>query len=184
MLKEVTIPGPGSKAPYVLTLEEDGATLDVVFWDEVFQGLEGKLPIPGKLIRAKGKVDLYKDTVQLKVWDVADLSIVTEQDVQRTVTEQPLSRIADISADREGAVFTVSGTLGEPNSIRGGVAWPLSDDSGQITLLFLDRQVSGAERGALEAGVRVRVTAPLTVYKGALELIPVDAGGFRVEAAP
>jgi DNA/RNA endonuclease YhcR with UshA esterase domain len=180
-LKSIDIPGSGSKAPYVLTIEEDGATLAVVLWDDVFQGLEGKLPMLGKLISARGKVDVYKDAIQLKVWDAADLHVVTEQEKQVIVTEQPLSRIANIKAAQQGEVFTVSGKLGEPRSIRGGVVYPLTDDSGEITVLFWDKQISGAERDALESGVRVRITAPLVVYKGTLELVPADAGGFKVE---
>lgn len=181
-LKSVDVPGPGSKAPYVLTLAEEGATLAVVFWDDVFQGLEKKLPVPGKLIRAKGKVGVYKDTVQLKVWDARDLRVITEQGNPGAVTAQPLSRIADIKAERKGDVFTVDGRLGEPRSVRGGVIYPLTDDSGTINVVFWDKKVSGEDRAALESGVRIRVTAPLVVYKGKLELIPVDVGGFNVEA--
>lgn len=180
-LKSVDIPGPGSKAPYILTLEDDGATLAVVFWDDVFQGLEKNLPMPGKLIRAKGKVDVYKDTVQLKVWDAADLSVITEQDRLTSPAERPLSRIADIKAEQKDEVFTVSGVLGEPRSVRGGVVYPLNDGSGEIAVVFWDKKISGAERAALEAGVRLRVTAPLVIYKDTLELVPVDAGGFRIE---
>jgi RecJ-like exonuclease len=181
-LKSIDIPGPGSKAPYVLTLEKNGATLAVVFWDDVFQGLEKKLPTVGKLISAKGKVDVYKDTIQLKVWDAADLHVITEQEKPVVVTEQPISRIADITAERKGDVFTVDGRLGEPRSVRGGVIYPLTDDSGTIDVVFWDKKVSGEDRAALESGVRIRVTAPLTVYKGKLELVPVDVGGFTVEA--
>ncbi|MDD3276037.1 MAG: hypothetical protein PHP93_03190, partial [Kiritimatiellales bacterium] len=182
-LKAITIPGPGSKAPYVLTLEENGAELAVIFWDDVFQGLEKKLPMVGKLIRAKGTVDVYKDTLQLKVWDAADLSVVSEQEKLMAPAERPLSRIADITAEKQGEVFTVVGMLGEPRSVRGGVIYPLTDDSGEIVLLFWDKQVSGNERDALESGVKVRVTAPLVIYKGTLELVPVDVGGFTVETA-
>jgi DNA/RNA endonuclease YhcR with UshA esterase domain len=182
-LTSVDIPGPGSKAPYALTLEEDGATRTVIFWDDVFQGLEQTLPLPGNLIRAAGTVDVYKGTVQLKVRDAADLSVVTEQEKLTTPAERPIRRVADIAAEQAGDIFTVSGTLGEPRSIRGGVIYPLTDGSGEIAVLFWDKQVSGDERAALESGVRVRVTAPLVVYKGTLELVPVDEGGFRVEPA-
>lgn len=180
-LKAIDIPGPGAKTPYVLTLEEDGAELAVVFWEDVFQGLENSLPIPGKLIRAKGAVSVYQGTVQLKIRDADDLSVVTEQEKQGVITERPLSRVADIAAGQEGKIFTVSGTLGEPRSIRGGVIYPLNDGSGEIAVLFWDKQISGDERAALEFGVRLRVTAPLVVYKGTLELVPADAGGFRIE---
>jgi len=75
-LKSVDIPGPGSKAPYVLTLAADGAELAVIFWEDVFQGLDKKLPMPGKLISARGRVGVYQDAVQLKVWEAGDLRVM------------------------------------------------------------------------------------------------------------
>jgi DNA/RNA endonuclease YhcR with UshA esterase domain len=210
-LKEVSVPPPGSKAPYELTLEEDGTELAVIFWDKVFQDLEQKLPTLGKMIRATGRVDVYKETIQLKVWEASDLREVAETEVLKKAVlpsevadlsadlsavasakeealakeEGPsgMSRIADITADKKGVVFTIVGTLGEPKSIRGGVIYPITDDSGEMVVLFWDKQVSGEERDALESGIRLRVTAPLEVYKGVLELIPADVGAFRVEAA-
>lgn len=176
VLKEINVPGPGSRAPYKLTLEQDGTELEVIFWNEVFQGLEQQLPMPGKTLRASGEVDLYKDRVQLKIWDAEDLVEVSEPQ------QSSIASIADITEDREGSVFTISGTLGEPRSIRGGVMYPIADASGDMVVLFWDTQVSGEERAGLKAGVRLRVTAPLVVYHGTLELIPEDAGAFRVEA--
>ena len=78
MLKKISIPRPGAKAPYALTLEEGGVELEVIFWDEVFQGLEKKLPTLGKTISARGRVDLYKEKLQLKVWEATDLRVVDE----------------------------------------------------------------------------------------------------------
>ncbi|MEI8205271.1 MAG: hypothetical protein WCG03_00170 [Kiritimatiellales bacterium] len=75
-LKSVDVPGPGSKAPYALTIAEDGAELVIIFWEDVFQGLDKKLPIPGKLISARGRVGIYKDAVQLKVWEAGDLRVM------------------------------------------------------------------------------------------------------------
>ncbi len=199
-LKEITLPKPGSKAPYVLTLEEDGTELAVIFWDKVFQGLERKLPTLGKTLGARGRVDVYKEKLQLKVWEAADLRELNEQEVLNNVPlpegvpdlsavalakvegRGGLSLIADIAAEQKGEVFTVSGMLGEPKSIRGGVIYPITDTSGEMVVLFWDKQVSGEERDALESGVRLRVTAPLDVYKGVLELIPENAGAFRVES--
>lgn len=75
-LKSVSLPGPGSKAPYVLTLENGGAKLAVVFRDDILRGLEQKLPIPGELISACGKVGSYKDVLQLEIQDPGDLRVV------------------------------------------------------------------------------------------------------------
>ncbi len=181
-LKEVHLPGPGSKAPFVLTLEQDGTELDVIFWDKVFQGLEKKLPMPGKTISARGRVDVYKDKVQLKVWEASDLQEVSPPAAGEAAgLDGALTPIAQITAAQKGTVFTVCGVLGEPKSIRGGVLYPIADQTGEMVVLFWDKQVSGEERDLLEAGVRLRVRAPLVVYKGTLELVPEDAGSFRVE---
>jgi len=203
-LKKITLPKPGSKAPYVLTLKEDGAELAVIFWDKVFQGLERKLPTLGKTIRARGRVDVYKEKLQLKVWEAADLREMSELDAIKTAPASPARserlappiesestgraslseravRITDITAEQKGEVFTVVGTLGEPKSIRGGVIYPITDESGEMVVLFWDKNVSGEERDALESGIRLHVTAPLEVYKGVLELIPENAGAFSVE---
>jgi RecJ-like exonuclease len=72
-LKEISVPRPGSKAPYILTLEEEGAELAVVFWDTVVKELDGNLPMPGKHVSARGQVEVYKETVQLKVREAEDL---------------------------------------------------------------------------------------------------------------
>jgi len=157
----------------------DGAELEVIFWDKVFQGLERKLPMPGKTISALGRVDVYKDKIQLKVWEAADLREVTEK--KPPVSDGTITPIASITAEQKGAMFTVVGTLGEPRSIPGGVIYPIDDDSGEMVVLFWDKKVSGEERDALESGVRLRVTAPLVVYKGTLELVPEDVGAFHVE---
>jgi DNA/RNA endonuclease YhcR with UshA esterase domain len=174
-LKEIQIPGPGSKAPYVLTLEQDGAELEVIFWDKVFQGLEKKLPMPGKMISATGRVDVYKGKIQIKVWEAADLQEVTEKAMPVTAS------IADIKAEQKGTVFTITGTLGEPRSIPGGVIYPITDDTGEMVVLFRDKKISGEERDALEEGITLCVTAPLVVYKGTLELVPPNAGSFSVQ---
>ncbi len=78
ILKSIDVPGPGVRAPYVFTLEENGAELAVIFWDDVFQGLDKKLPMPGKFISACGRVDVYKNVIQLKVQAVGDLRIIEE----------------------------------------------------------------------------------------------------------
>ncbi len=73
VLKEISLPRPGSRAPYIFILEDGGAMLDVVFWDEVFHGLDGTFPIPGKRLRVRGRVSLYHGTVQLKLAAAEDI---------------------------------------------------------------------------------------------------------------
>ena len=104
-LKKISIPKPGSKAPYVLTLEEDGAELAVIFWDNVFQGLEQKLPTLGKNLRARGRVDVYKEAIQLKVWEAADLREINEQEASR------LRHHSNVESNHVANVYLYSGNV-------------------------------------------------------------------------
>lgn len=78
LLKKIDVPGPGSNAPYVLTLEEDGIQRPVVFWNDVFLGMNQTLPLPGERIRACGRVEVYCGMVQLKLRDALDLSVLPD----------------------------------------------------------------------------------------------------------
>lgn len=76
VLRKISVPKPGSDAPYILTLEEDHAELPVVFWDTVLKDMGGKFPEPGERLRACGRIDVYRDAVQLKIGEAADLRAV------------------------------------------------------------------------------------------------------------
>ena len=80
----------------------------------------------------------------------------------------------------ENQTVVAEGVLGEPKSIPGGVIYPLVDGTGSIPLVFWDRSVTGEERDALDKGIRVRVNAPVGLYKGSPQLVPSDVGGFQV----
>lgn len=69
LITRVSIPRPGSNAPYILTLEDGGAEVPAVFWGAVLQAQGGRLPMPGQAVRMQGEIDLYNGTVQLKVRD-------------------------------------------------------------------------------------------------------------------
>ena len=76
---------------------------------------------------------------------------------------------------------TVRGKLGEPRSIRGGVIFPLTDDSGEIQVVLWDRRVPGAERDRLAAGAVVLVSGEVDEYRGALQVVPAKPQHIRVE---
>ena len=80
VLKTVTVPGPGSGAPCSLILEEDGVELPVVFWDDAFSSPERKIPVPGKVLEVRGRVDVYKDEVRLRLQDISALRVISGKD--------------------------------------------------------------------------------------------------------
>lgn len=67
VVTRVSVPSPGSNAPYQLMLEEGGAEVPAVFWGDVLQVRDGRLPMPGGWLRMRGEVGHYRGTVQLKV---------------------------------------------------------------------------------------------------------------------
>ena len=64
-------PRAGSRAPHKIILEDDSGTLEVVHWLEDFPQVA-----VGDALEVRGSVDVYKQTVQLKVWDAADLHLL------------------------------------------------------------------------------------------------------------
>jgi len=169
-VSKVWKPRPGSKAPYRIVLSDSSGSLDIVHW------FVPKLPVAvGDELEIRGTVGVYKDKVQLKVWEAGDI-----HPLEMEVSGNGALNISAITEKMEKQVVSVEGVLGAPKSIPGGVLYPLADGSGTITVVFWDKQVSGEERDALDEGVRVRITAPVKVYRGKLELVPKDVGAFQV----
>jgi DNA/RNA endonuclease YhcR with UshA esterase domain len=161
----------GSKAPSKIILTDPSGSLEVVHWL--------KEPIDVEVddsVEITGTVGVYKGQLQLKLWNVDDfqpLEIVEVADPREI-------DIGKITAEMADKVVIAEGVFGPPQSIPGGVIYPMTDETGTILALFWDKNISGEERDALDEDVRVRIEAPVVVYKGKLELVPVDVGGFQV----
>jgi DNA/RNA endonuclease YhcR with UshA esterase domain len=169
-VSKVWKPKDGSKMPFKIVLEDRSGTLDVVHW------LKEYPPVAvGDRIEVTGTVNVYQETLQLKVWNAEDI-----HPLEKPTLGQGQVAVASIGEPMEKKVVVSEGVLGAPRSIPGGVVYPLTDGSGTIPLVLWDRNVSGEERDALDEGVRVRVTAPVGLYKGEPQLVPADVGGFQI----
>jgi len=170
VVSRVWKPKPGSKAPHKIVLEDPTGRIEIIHWLEKPPEIE-----LGEPLEVTGIVQVYEGRVELKV---------LEKDwIQRpgvSETKPVEVRIGAITALMENQVVIAEGVLGVPRSIPGGVIYPMTDDTGTILLLFWDSQVSGEERDAVDEGMRLRVEAPVVNYKGTLELVPKDVGGFRI----
>jgi DNA/RNA endonuclease YhcR with UshA esterase domain len=182
---EIRAPQAGSKAPYELVLQEGDKTVTVVYWDTVAIHLEQNKPVIGALMGVRGMVSVYKEKVQLKVNHSDQLALLDVAPVSKPAV-QPGTAVAigTITPAMAGSVVTLRGTLGEPNSIKSGVIFPLTDPSGSIQLVLWDRHVPGADRDRLAAGVKVAVSGKIEEYKGSLEIVPANAQAIEVEPAP
>ncbi len=173
-VSKVWKPRPGSKAPHRIVLSDSSGSLDIVYWFVP----EFKVAI-GDELEIRGTVGVYDGSVQLKVWQAKDL-----QPLEAEPAPRGRLKVSGITEKMEKQVVSVEGILGSPRSIPGGVLYPLDDGSGTIAVVFWDKQVSGEERDALDEGVRVRITAPVKVYRGKLELVPKDVGAFQLLETP
>ncbi|MCF7847327.1 MAG: hypothetical protein K9M45_00645 [Kiritimatiellales bacterium] len=176
-VSKVWKPAPDSRAPHKIILSDGSGEIECVYWSKVADALVGNEPKEGDPLEITGRVDVYNDKIQLKVWEAGD---IRSSFGSAPVAVLGLMKIGAITKEMAKQVVTVEGTLQEPKSIRGGVVYPLSDGSGTIQLLFWDKQVSGEARDALDVGTRVRVTAAVVDYNGTLELIPADASAFQL----
>lgn len=170
IVSQVWKPEPGSRAPHKIVLEDPSGLLQIVHW------LKEPLDVQvGDPVEVTGTVDIYKDQLQLRLWNAEDFQPL-EEDAAPAIQ----MKVGSITADQAGEWVIAEGMLGEPKSIPGGVIYPFSDSSGSILALFWDKNITGEERDALDEGVRIRIEAPVVVYKGTLELVPEDVGGFQV----
>ena len=67
VLKSIEIPPPGARTPYRLIIGDGGILLPAVFWEDIFQEMKSRLPVPGTELLIHGRVDLYKGGVQIRV---------------------------------------------------------------------------------------------------------------------
>ena len=178
-VKEIN-PPKEPKAPQEVIVEEGDSTIAVVYWDTVAKNLRDNTPIVGSNISVEGAVGVYEGKLQIKVNHSRQIKLLDAVPTRTEAPGEPV-KIMAITKAMLKQVCTVTGTLGEPRSIRGGVVYPLSDDSGEIQLVLWDRRVPGADRDKLSAGTRVTVTAEVDEYRGALQLVPSNPQNIRME---
>ena len=182
----VKTPEAGSKAPYEVTLCEGEQRIAVVYWDTVARHFdESSKPVVGALMTAQGLVNRYKGVLQIKVKQSSDMALVDVTPASKPQIESAGEvGMGALTKKMVGKKCTVSGELGEPKSIRGGVVYPLTDGTGSIKLVLWDKSVFGPGRDALAVGCRVVVTGKILDYKGELELVPDNIEAIRIEPTP
>jgi DNA/RNA endonuclease YhcR with UshA esterase domain len=171
-----------SKAPYEVILKEGAVEVHVVYWSSVAARLKHNKPMMGSLVQVEGTLENYKNMLQIRIPRAEKIALLDVTPVSMPVVNK--SEIIDIGSITRAQLnnhCTVRGQLGEPQSIRSGVKYPLTDRTGKIVLLLWDKNVQGENRNALTAGVTVVVNGTVTEYKGVLELVPSSDQGLLIE---
>jgi len=194
VVREVSDPPAGSKAPTRIVIEDGGSTLTVVYWEKVAQQIGRNKPQAGQRIQVRGDVDVYNNAVQLKVSFPDQIKILAQASAAPAVTPEQMDvdysggpadlgepmPAGQVTTAMEGQTVTVQGVLGEPESLRSGVVYPLTDASGATKVVLWDRFISGTFRDALGAGVTVKVRGPVKPYQGIAQIVPENEQAISV----
>lgn len=132
--------------------------------------LTGDLPAlsPGQMVAVEGSVTFYKETPQLTLTDVADVTLLAEP-----VNVAPLRLVSEIGAETVGQWVGLQGFITEVVPFSAGVKLTLDDGSGEIVvLLWQDLYDALSAAATLEEGAGVAVCGQVAEYRGQLELIP------------
>jgi DNA/RNA endonuclease YhcR with UshA esterase domain len=124
---------------------------------------------------------LYKDKLQIKVNHSGQLSLVDVVPAPPAAAAAEPVKAGAVTKAMIGQSCVVRGKLGEPQSIRSGVIYPLTDESGSIQVVLWDRNVPGPDRDRLSTGVTVTVSGQVHEYQGTMELVPPNPQSLRVE---
>ncbi len=169
---EVTNVKPSWKptAPTTVTIQDQGGSIDVVYWHDVEKQLSpNQRPRVGATMEASGEVDEFQGRLQVKVDSPRD-SVV--EGIAALPT--PLSGKVDIRSitrNNIGQRVTISGTITRAYSVSGGTLLTVTDNTGNITVPLWDAVAQKlADMSLLEEGTEVTISGTIVLYEPRQEL--------------
>lgn len=184
VVESIQVPEAGSKAPHKAVLRQGDDRITVVYWDSVAkkigeQGLE-----TGRECCLSGVIDIFRGELQIKLARPSDLKFETKtQDRETQTNPAQILEIGELAATSSGEAFQVSGILGTPRSIRGGVIYPLRDETGSVSILLWSNQLSRTTIEQFGEGKKATVSGILKIWKGTMELVPAEGKSIKIEKA-
>ncbi len=201
--KEVTVQAtisdvrePSSpRAPYNVMLTQDGATLPLIFWADMLPQLGSKVKV-GNVVRVTVPVNLYRETLQLRLRDPSSLTVVTEAaggvaltapaaaSTTTASTPTPVAPTATvigaIKADWADRVVTISGTIAASDSVDKTQRISVQDATGEIQVVFREKALSGLPVTQLLPGRVITVTGPVKLENGTRTIVPELASAVKL----
>ncbi len=168
------------KAGMRYTLRDGDAAITLVLFERVLKQSPGMdRLLPGALVQVKGKVDVYRGEKQVVPARGSDVTII------RPAPPVPTLNIGDLKPMDEGRLVVLNGQLTAADSFSVGFKFQLSDDSGQIALTLFESVYNDLNRPEqVHVGARVRVTGTVSLYRGALEIVPATSQRLQVLSPP
>ena len=206
MITNVRTPN-SERAPYTVTLNQDDATMPLVFWSNILPPdalpqLTSKVKA-GNLIRAKVKIGDYRGRLQLRLQGAANLEVVSTAgaasgeparstvepaavpqsatNTTTTVTRKKMA-IGEIKGDWVDRVVTISGTIAASDNIGSGQRLHVQDGTGEIQVVLWENTLGGLSATEFHPGCVITVTGPIRLYRGRTEIVPDEAGDVKLAA--
>lgn len=153
----------------LITLRDATGAVDIAV-DSSLQWLTGSLRPPeiGQSVEVIATVSLYRNTPQLVPPSVREIAPISE-----TVPIAEERAIGTLTADDEGRMVTVRGTVEQAQRFSTGYRLAVQDDTGTVTIvLWQDIYRSLPDPSSLQEGAEVEVTGEVSLYRGKPEIIP------------
>jgi hypothetical protein len=158
------------KQPFSLLIRDGDASLRVSWFDNVDAVIPVR-PTEGAVFEFEGVLSYWNARPQLTVKSGYKIKLVDDTppslptvDVSSAV---PAASLATVSP---GTPAVLAGVLSDPVSLKSGVAYTLTDDSGSFRVVLWDSNVPEDLRAALDDGVRAAVSGSVTEFNGVLQL--------------
>jgi DNA/RNA endonuclease YhcR with UshA esterase domain len=166
----------------LITLRDHTGEIDIAA-PEVTSQLTGPIPEvqAGQSVEVAGAVTLYKDTPQVTLGR-ADALRVSADSIPVAVP----AHVGDLTAERIGQWAAVRGTVAKVSTFSAGVKFTLDDGTGRAdVLLWNDVYTVLSPTIKLTEGAQVSVQGEVSIFHGAIELVPeLPADVTLIAAAP
>jgi len=197
-IKKVMAPRAGSKAPWVVVIDDGTGEASLTFWDSIYAEIPEKVQLmEGAKVRARVNLKTYKGKLQLSLGQGSDLEFIDAGRVQKKTGQsitvkksvnaersgefqrknqsrcKPVA-ISDISADLKGKMVRVTGTVSEMLEPKAGSKAPyrvkLQDGDSEIVVVYWDKVAKHLQNNTPVAGGRLSVEGTVDKYKDELQI--------------
>ena len=158
------------KQPFSVLIRDGEASLRVSWFDNVDSVIPVR-PAEGTVFEFEGQLSYYNSRPQLTVKSGYKIKLVDDCPASVPTVDVSSAVPAASHADHPGgAPAVLAGALSAPESLKCGVAYTLTDDSGSFRVVLWDSNVPEDLRAALDDGVRAAVSGEITEFNGIRQL--------------
>jgi DNA/RNA endonuclease YhcR with UshA esterase domain len=186
-----------ARAPYNISLTENGATLPLIYWSDMQPQLASKVKV-GNVIQVTAQVNVYRETLQLRLRSPASLTVVSEAPggatpapsdagaatsttapVPAAATGPAATVIGAIKPDWADRVVIVSGTIAAAESVDKMQRLSVQDSTGEIQAVLGEKVLSGVPATELQPGHVITITGTVKFDNGTRQIVPDTAAAVK-----